>query len=197
MKTEKLYMIWAHPRTTSLTTRVVEEMQGQAAEDGIKVTNLDLYRSHFDPVLAEADEPDWNDAAKQYSADIHRLYAEVEANDTVVMVFPVWWFSFPAIMKGYIDRVWNNGLAYGDGSTLKGKKFRFIALVGGTQATHEKYGWEKNMTDYAIGMMKYLEVEDTKIDFLYNTLGLEEEVRADHFQQLFAQARGIISDLVR
>ncbi|WNN73833.1 NAD(P)H oxidoreductase [Kluyvera cryocrescens] len=197
MKTEKLYIIWAHPRTTSLTARVVEEIQGQAAEHGIEVTSLDLYRSHFDPVLAEADEPDWNNAAKQYSADIHRLYAEVEANDTVVMVFPVWWFSFPAIMKGYIDRVWNNGLAYGDGSTLKGKKFRFIALVGATQATHEKYGWEKNMTDYVIGMMKYLEVDDTKIDYLYNTLGLEEQVRADHLQQLFAQTRGIINDLVK
>ncbi len=100
-------------------------------------------------------------------------------------------------MKGYIDRVWNNGLAYGDGSTLKGKKFRLVALVGGTQSTHQKYGWEKNMTDYALGMMSYLDIDDTKIDFLYNTLGLEEEVRADHFQQLFAQARGIVSDLVQ
>jgi putative NADPH-quinone reductase len=197
MKTKNLYMIWAHPRTDSLTARVVEEMQGQAAEHGIKVTNLDLYRSNFEPVLAEADEPDWNNAAKQYSEDIHHLYSELQANDTVVMAFPVWWFSFPAIMKGYIDRVWNNGLAYGDGSTLKGKKFRFVALVGGTQSTHQKYGWEKNMTDYALGMMSYLDIDDTKIDFLYNTLGLEEEVRADHFQQLFAQARGIVSDLVQ
>jgi len=55
MKTENLYMIWAHPRTDSLTARVVEEMQGQAVEHGIKVTNLDPYRSNFDPVLAEAD----------------------------------------------------------------------------------------------------------------------------------------------
>lgn len=195
MKTEKLHLVWAHPRTDSFTAQVVREIQEQAAEQGIEISNLDLYRSNFNPVLAERDEPDWNNPKKQYSDDIHRLYADIEANDTIVMVFPVWWFSFPAMMKGYLDRVWTNGLAYGEGSSLKGKKFRYVALVGGTESGFGKYGWEAHMTDYVLRMMNYLEVDDTKIDFLYNTLGMEEEISASHYQQLLTQARAIVTAL--
>lgn len=195
MKTENLYMVWAHPRPDSLTASVVKEMHDQAISQGINVTMFDLYRNDFHPVLEVEDEPDWSNPRKEYSTEVHQLYAELEANDTIMMVFPVWWFSFPAIMKGYLDRVWNHGLAYGAGSSLKGKKFRYVALVGSTQNTYVKYGWEKNITDYIIGMMSYLEVEDTKIDFLYNTLGLEDDVSDKHYQQLFSQARGIVEEL--
>ena len=35
------------------------------------------------------------------------------AADLVILLFPLWWFSMPAIMKGWVDRVWDFGLAYG------------------------------------------------------------------------------------
>lgn len=195
VKTENLYIIWAHPRTDSLTANVVKAMQERAEQQGIKVTSLDLYRNNFEPILALEDEPDWNNPRKQYAPDIHQLYAELDANDTIAMVFPVWWFSFPAIMKGYLDRIWTNGLAYGLGSTLKGKKFRYIALVGGSASGFITYGWEKNMTDYLTGMMNYLNVDNTRIAFLYNTLGLEESSSEAHYLNLFEQARGVVDDL--
>lgn len=195
MKTENLYIIWAHPRTDSLTANIVKDMQDQATEQGINVNSLDLYRINFDPVLHENDEPDWHNPAKQYSPEVHRLFAELDDKDTVAIVFPVWWFSFPAILKGYLDRVWNNGLAYGEGSSLQGKKVRYIALVGGSRAKFLKHGWEKNMTDYAVGTMNYLGIKDVKIDFLYNTIALEEDIREGHYQQLFAQSRNVINTL--
>jgi len=195
VKTENLYIVWAHPRMDSLTANVVKEIQDQAEKQDINVSSLDLYRKNFQPVLAIEDEPDWNNPKKKYSIDIHQLYAELDANDSIMMVFPVWWFGFPAIMKGYLDRIWTNGLAYGLGSTLKGKKFRYVALVGGTQSGFIKYGWEKNMTDYIMGMMSYLEIEDTKIDFLYNTLGLDENVSEKHYMELFKQARNVVKEL--
>src|SRR3954470_16176757 len=102
MKTESIYFIWAHPRADSLTAQIVEEMQGQAARDGMSTTTLDLYRSGFDPVLGTEDEPDWNDSTKRLSPEVHRLFGELEGKDTLVVVFPVWWYSFPAIIKGYM-----------------------------------------------------------------------------------------------
>src|ERR1700712_2373929 len=65
MKTENIYLIWAHPRADSLTARVVEEMQEQAARDGNSTTTLDLYRRGFDPVLGTEDEPAWDDSTKR------------------------------------------------------------------------------------------------------------------------------------
>lgn len=199
MKSENMYIVWAHPRSDSLTAQVVQEIQGEAAERGISVSSLDLYRSGFNPALGVDDEPDWNNPNKQYSPEVHRLFGEIEDKDTVVVVFPVWWYSFPAMLKGYLDRVWNYGLGYGPGGKLGGKKIRWVALVGGSQEGFVKYGWEKNMTDFINGSMGYLGVQDAKIDFLYNTIGVEEGIGDSdvHYQQLFAQARGIVVDLAQ
>lgn len=198
MKNKNMYIIWAHPRRDSLTAQVVQEIQGEAARQGINVSSLDLYRSGFDPVLREEDEPDWNNPQKIYSPEVHRLFSELEDKDTVVLVFPVWWYGFPAMLKGYLERVWNYGLAYGEDCALKNKKIRWLALVGGSQAGFIKHGWEKNMTDYIKGGMGYLGVEDAKIDFLYNTIGVEEGIddRESHYQKLFTQARGIVDSVV-
>lgn len=51
------------------------------------------------------------------------------------------------------------------------------------------------MRDDVAGMMSYLELNDARIDFLYNTLGLEEDVSEGHYRQLFEQARGIVDGL--
>lgn len=197
MKLNNIYFIWAHPRSDSLTAQVVNEMQSEAVRHGYNVSSLDLYRSDFDPILRVEDEPDWDNPQKIYSDEVHRLFNELEDKDTLVLVFPVWWYSFPAILKGYLERVWNYGLAYGDENRLKDKKIRWLALVGGSQSGFIKYGWEKNMTDYINGGMAYLGVEDAKIDFLYNTIGVEEGITDGeaHYHKLFAEAREVVSSL--
>ncbi|CAI0838558.1 Putative NADPH-quinone reductase (modulator of drug activity B) [Serratia quinivorans] len=105
MKLNNIYFIWAHPRPDSLTAQVVDEMQREAAREGYNVSSLDLYRSHFDPLLRVEDEPDWDNPQKTYSEEVHRLFNELEDKDTLVLVFPVWWYAFPAMLKGYLERV--------------------------------------------------------------------------------------------
>lgn len=193
MKTENIYLIWAHPRADSLTANVVEEIQGEAARQSIEVTTLDLYRRKFNPVLGTEDEPDWSNPQKAYSAEVHQLFGEMEGHDTAVIVFPVWWYSFPAMLKGYLDRVWNYGLAYGEGNKMPFSKVRWVALVGGAEDKFEHFGWQKNMTDYLTKSMSYLGVEDTQITFLYNTIGVEEQAGGhDHYDGLFTQVRDMV-----
>lgn len=197
MKTENMYIVWAHPRSDSLTAQVVEEIQGQAAHHGINVTSLDLYRIGFNPALGVEDEPDWQNPQKQYSPEVHRLFGELEGKDTVVFVFPVWWYSFPAMLKGYLERVWNYGLGYG-GPAFPAKKVHWLALVGGSQEGFVKYGWEKNFTDYLHGAGNYLSIDETKVHFLYNTIGVEEGIdnSEQHYRNLFNQARAMVDGLV-
>lgn len=198
MKSENMYIVWAHPRADSLTAQMVQEIETRATHHGIRVSTLDLYRSGFNPVLGVEDEPDWNNPDKQYSPTVHRLFSEMEGNDTVVVIFPLWWYSFPAMIKGYLERVWNFGLAYG-GKVFPAKKVCWLALVGGSEAGFKKYGWEKNMTDYLQGAGSYLGIEETRIDFLYNTIGVEEDIThgESHYQQLFAQVRESVDALAR
>ncbi|MDA6765204.1 NAD(P)H oxidoreductase [Escherichia coli] len=143
MQSERIYLVWAHPRHDSLTAHIADAIHQRAMERKIQVTELDLYRRNFNPVMTPEDEPDWKNMDKRYSPEVHQLYSELLEHDTLVVVFPLWWYSFPAMLKGYIDRVWNNGLAYGDGHKLPFNKVRWVALVGGDKESFVQMGWEK------------------------------------------------------
>lgn len=76
-----------------------------------KVTVEDLYANKFDPVLTiEERESYYTDSydASKITEETKRLQ-EAEA---LVLLFPTWWFSFPAMLKGWFDRVWAPGIAY-------------------------------------------------------------------------------------
>jgi Putative NADPH-quinone reductase (modulator of drug activity B) len=197
METKNIYLIWAHPRHDSLTAQVVQTIQQQAADQQIAVDTLDLYRADFDPVLGIQDEPDWENPRKTYSPEVHDLFSQMQGHDTAVVVFPLWWYSFPAMLKGYLDRVWNYGLAYGEGSSLPFKRIRWVALVGGAEDKFEHYGWRKNMSDYLHNASGYLGVTDVEVTYLYNTIGVEADIgdRKEHYQALFTQSREMVKAL--
>lgn len=196
MQSERIYLVWAHPRHDSLTAHIADAIHQRAMGRKIQVTELDLYRRNFNPVMTPEDEPDWKNMDKRYSPEVHQLYSELLEHDTLVVVFPLWWYSFPAMLKGYIDRVWNNGLAYGDGHKLPFNKVRWVALVGGDKESFVQMGWEKNISDYLKNMCSYLGIEDADVTFLCNTVVFDgEELHASYYQSLLSQVRDMVDAL--
>lgn len=196
---KKIQLIWAHPRSDSLTARVVAGVRQEAEAQGLVVEELDLYRLGFDPVLREEDEPDWASEQQFHSAEATALAQSLDAFDHIVVVFPVWWYAVPAMLKGYIDRVWNYGLVYGGGKRIPVSSIRWVALVGGAQAKFEAHGWDKHMEALlSDGIAAYCGVPDSTITFLYNTIAFEEA--ADDIEQhhavLISQATALVSALV-
>lgn len=113
--------VWAHPHTSSLNGRLREAGIGTLREAGWTVDEVDLYREGFDPLLVETGED-----------DVRRHQERLRAADLVVMQFPLWWYSVPAILKGWIDRVFESGFAYDvpDPETGKPLKYGKGGLVG-------------------------------------------------------------------
>ncbi|WP_186079845.1 NAD(P)H oxidoreductase [Burkholderia gladioli] len=194
----KIRIIWAHPRHDSLTGRVVNAISAEARQLGIEVDELDLYRSGFDPVLKSADEPDFKNPHKQYSEEVIRMAASLSGSDAAIIVFPVWWYSLPAMLKGYIDRVWNYGLLYGNGKRLPFAAIRWVALVGGARKRFEGEGKDRYMKSLLDdGIAIYCGVKDSTVTFLYNTLAYEENT-ADlgvHHDDLIEEARTVVREL--
>lgn len=63
----------------------------------------------------------------------------IKEHDVIVMQFPVYWFSMPALLKQWIDLVLESGFAYGkDGTHLKGKKFICVVSAGGAQDSYSQ-----------------------------------------------------------
>lgn len=73
------------------------------------------------------------------------------------------------MLKGYIDRVWNNGLAYGEGHKLPFNKVRWVALVGETKSHLSRWAGEKYKRLFE-NMCSYLGIEDADVTFLCNTV---------------------------
>ena len=72
---------------------------------------FDLYRAGFDPVFG-AHELAPVDADHPASADVARAQDDIRAADALTVLYPLWWLTMPAMMKGYIDRVFARGFAY-------------------------------------------------------------------------------------
>lgn len=138
----RIEVIWAHPRAQSLAATIAGDAVETLGQGGADVDVLDLCGSGFAPVLREPDEPDGGDLDKRYSDEVMGQAERMRGCDAVVFVFPAWSYSFPAIMKGFIDRVWNNGLFYGGGRRSGLEAVRWIGLAGEAPEAFAKRGYD-------------------------------------------------------
>ncbi len=100
----KVHVIYAHPLQTSLAARLHETVLEGLTEAGHEVDDLDLYADNFDPVLSPEDREEYHDITinrRKVASYVERL----ESCDALVLCHPVWNFGWPAILKGYFDRV--------------------------------------------------------------------------------------------
>ncbi|MFF3313332.1 NAD(P)H oxidoreductase [Streptomyces sp. NPDC002952] len=126
-------VVVAHHRTDSLTAHTARHAAAQLETAGYRVDLLDLHAEGFDPRMNVADQPDWANREKRYSDEVHTHMRRVLDADAVVAVFPVYWQGVPAILKGWIDRVWNYGFAYGRNKPyLAGRRILWLGLAGAT-----------------------------------------------------------------
>lgn len=171
-------VVTGHPRTDSLTTKVTELFANGLTDKGHAVELADIYAEGFDPVLRVEDEPDWEDSNKQYSLAVQAEMRRVERNDATVLIFPVFWWSMPALQKGWIDRVWNNGWAYGDGS-YPHRRVWFIGVAGNDEKAYTKRGYIDAMrTQLDVGILDYCSIEERRLEMLYGSIEGEAHVEA-------------------
>lgn len=195
---KKLHIIWAHPRQDSLTAQTVEAITKEALQRGFEVSSWEAYSAKFNPLVQEEDEPDWHNPNKKYSDEAIELANELTDKDYLVFVFPVWWYSLPAILKGYIDRVWNYGVFYGNRELdkLPVKAVRWIGLIGSDQAHIQKRDYDRYMLHYFnIGLAGYCGIEDSKVKLIYDTIGRKVTDPIPYYEGLINQAIEFVREL--
>ncbi|ENO86463.1 NAD(P)H-dependent oxidoreductase [Thauera linaloolentis] len=148
----KIFVVHAHPEPKSFCTAMKSAAVETFERQGHEVQVSDLYAMGFQPVASQADfgdraNPDYCVYAleQRHGATTGTLSADIRAEldklfwcDLVVFVFPLFWYSTPAILKGWIDRVFVSGRVYGgkrfyDRGGLAGRR----ALVGLTLGGQE------------------------------------------------------------
>ncbi len=138
-------IVYAHPEPMSFDAKLKEHAVHTLKQRGYAVQVSDLYAMHFkaivdpDDFIAPADETFFNLRTEQMNAALNRTFTpdilreqeKVMWANLIILQFPLWWYSFPAIMKGWIDRVMAYGFAYGLGRSLRPRRAMLVITTGG------------------------------------------------------------------
>lgn len=163
----KVLLVFAHPEPGSLNGALREVAVKELEAQGHEVRVTDLYAEGWKPEIDRADFPALAPdarlipvAASKEAFKGNTLTGDVQAEiekllwaDALILQFPLWWFSMPAILKGWVERVFAYGFAYGVGEhsetrwgdrygegKLAGKRAMLIVTAGGWEEHYSARG---------------------------------------------------------
>ncbi|HMV44627.1 MAG TPA: NAD(P)H-dependent oxidoreductase [Leptospiraceae bacterium] len=103
-------LIYAHSNPKSFTNAVYQSVYAELSLKGASIQVIDLYKDKFNPILYVDENHRRRDLFKDPETLIYRN--KIERADHLIFIYPVWWHGFPAILKGFIDRVISSEFAY-------------------------------------------------------------------------------------
>lgn len=152
-------LVYAHPEPTSFAAALRDRASAELRSSGHRVEVADLYAEGFDPVAGREDFTAPTDPGRLHiqreqahavqtgtlAPDVRRELERLHRADVVIFLAPLWWFGLPAILKGWVDRVFVYGGVYGDGMTfgtgpLQGKRAMLALTTGGPEAAYSDGG---------------------------------------------------------
>ncbi|QYZ69105.1 NAD(P)H-dependent oxidoreductase [Neotabrizicola shimadae] len=104
-------VLFAHPLDDSFSAALHRTTVETLTARGWQVDDCDLYAEGFNPVLSAEERRLYHDTTRNI-APVHGYVDRLRAADALVLVFPVWNYGFPAILKGYFDRVFLPGVSF-------------------------------------------------------------------------------------
>lgn len=104
---ERILVVLGHPAADSLSAALAEHYTQGATAAGAEVRQLPLGELTFDPILRNGYR-----GKQPLEADLTNAQAQLSWAEHVVFVYPIWWGAMPALLKGFIDRVFLPGYAF-------------------------------------------------------------------------------------
>ncbi|PWN70304.1 NAD(P)H dehydrogenase [Chryseobacterium phosphatilyticum] len=145
----KHLIIYVHPNENSLNNNLLQHVTEILKTENHEVRIRDLYALNFDPILSMQDMQGWH--AGQVSDDVKTEQEHISWAEQITFIYPIWWTGLPAVMKGYIDRVFSYGFAYRydlgiQKGLLKGKKAVIINTHGKSHEEYQQSGMDKALS---------------------------------------------------
>lgn len=178
---ERALVVLAHPEPRSFNGQMKDVAVESLHARGIAVEVSDLHQLAFDPVEAQRhflvrQDPNWfRPQAEQrhafeqgaVSLDVQVEIEKLKWADLVVLQYPIWWYGMPAILKGWVDRVFTYGGVYTsqeryDHGRFRGKRALLSVTAGGPESTYRPDGrnadielvmWPSCFTLYYVGFI--------------------------------------------
>jgi NAD(P)H dehydrogenase (quinone) len=156
----RVFIVHAHPEAQSFNASMTRTAAETLAASGHEVLISDLYAMGFDPISDRRNFTTVHDAsyyrqqaeeahAAQVNGFAHDIQQEMDKLfwcDVLILQFPLWWFGLPAILKGWVDRVFaSGGRIYGggkwyDNGVFAGKRAMCSVTIGGPPSLYSPHG---------------------------------------------------------
>ncbi|SEJ31017.1 NAD(P)H-dependent oxidoreductase [Paraburkholderia diazotrophica] len=211
----KVLLVYAHPEPRSLNGSLKDFSVERLESAGHVVQVSDLYAMKWKASLDANDSIERSDNARfdpsadskhafesgLQSEDIAREQQKLLWADAVILQFPLWWFSMPAILKGWVERVFAYGFAYGVGEhsdtrwgdrygdgTLAGKRAMLLVTAGGWESHYGSRGINGPIDDILFpihhGILYYPGFDVLPPFVIYRTSRMDETRYADTCEAL-------------
>ncbi|MGQ3376424.1 NAD(P)H-dependent oxidoreductase [Priestia endophytica] len=162
-----ILIVYAHPEPKSFNGALKDLALSELTSLGHQVKGSDLYNMDFKAV---ADRDDFTSLQDQdflkypieqkyavehnsFTQDIKEEQDKLVWADFIIFQFPLWWYSMPAILKGWFDRVFASGFIYGknigryDSGGLKGRKAMLSITTGSPREAYTPYGMDGDINE--------------------------------------------------
>ncbi|WP_433707902.1 NAD(P)H-dependent oxidoreductase [Paenibacillus illinoisensis] len=189
----KHLIVYAHPHADSFNRAILNTAVEALEAQGHEVVVRDLYALEFQPVLSAADTASMR--AGQNPQDIVTEQKFITDADAITFIYPIWWTGLPAILKGYVDRVFAYGFAYASGEAgieklLTGKKGLIINTHGTPSDIYDQIGMTAGMKMTSdVGIFDFVGIES--VDHLFfGSIGYLDDAA---YQSMLEQVKQTVS----
>lgn len=214
----KILIVLAHPEPKSFNGALYQTAIETLQKEGHEVQTSDLYRMKFNPVSDRNNFTTVKDASflklgleeiyatehNGFATDINIEQEKLEWCDLMIWQFPLWWFSVPAILKGWTDRVFSAGKIYGAGRVpyvsgkFKGKKALLSITTGSPEGHYTQEGPYGDI--YGIlrpihrGIFEYVGFSVLQPQLSYSVAHITDEERKEELQQWSERLKNIFDE---
>lgn len=130
----KILLVYCHPVPESFNRAVLDATLEGLAAAGHTVDLVDLYAEGFAPVMSADERRTYNEPDATVPADVAHHVQRLQSAEGLLFVYPTWWYGQPAMLKGYLDRVFRPGVTFTIPTEVQGMRpaldnVRFIGVV--------------------------------------------------------------------
>ena len=211
----RVFIVHAHPEPNSFNGALTRAATEALTAAGHQVVVSDLYAMAFNPVsdrrnFTTTHDPDYyrQQAEEAHAVTHDGLAGDIKAEidkldwcDALILQFPLWWFGLPAILKGWIDRVFvSGGRVYGggkwyDNGVFAGKRAMCSLTIGGPASMYSEHGLNGPIGSILFpvnhGMLYFTGFTVVEPFLVHSPVRISAEDRANHLARYRARVLGL------
>lgn len=184
-----ILIVYCHPSKKSYTYQVFQQLKSVLVKQNWNIEISDLYEMNFESDMTENEYEREGFAKTELAvpADVLTEHHKIEKADCIVFLYPVWWSDCPAKLKGWFDRVYSVGYAYGQNENLPKMKTLKLGLTICTAGHPNEFlteiGIAQSMQNIMLDDRLGKRFENKEMLILGGTLELEKVI-SEHMKQI-------------